>query len=371
MKAIAVTPSRQQIALIDRPVPQISSPQQVKLRILEIGVCGTDREITRFEYGTPPPGSEELVIGHESLGEVVEVGAAVKNFALGDLAMVMVRRPCPHDYCVPCTSGRQDFCVTGDYSERGIKLIDGFMTEYVVDDESYMFKVPRELRDIGVLAEPLTIADKAFEQLVVMQQRLPWECRHQKDEPKSCHTCLVLGAGPVGLLGAFVFRAEGFNVFLYSRGGPNEERAKIGAAIGAGYISADTVPADQIGKQIGNFDVVFEATGASQLSFDVIPQLGINGVFIFTGVPGRKSKDFTIDGNQVMQQMVLENQIVFGTVNAGRESYESAIRRICDFEKRWPGTVGRLITARHRPEEFRELLTGDPGGIKHTIAFGR
>ncbi len=369
MKAIAVTPSRQQIALIDRPSPRISSPRQVKLRILEIGICGTDREIARFEYGTPPPGSEELVIGHESLGEVVEVGSEVKNFTPGDLAMVMVRRPCSHEECVPCRAGRQDFCITGDYCERGIKLIDGFMTEFVVDEEQYMFKVPGELRDIGVLTEPLTIAEKAFEQLVVMQQRLPWQLRHK--DGGSAHTCLVLGAGPVGLLGAFVFRAEGFNVFLYSRGGPEEDRAKIGAAIGAGYVSADTISADQIGKQIGDFDVVFEATGASQLSFDVIPQLGINGVFIFTGVPGRKSRTFTVDGNRLMQQMVLENQIVFGTVNAGRESYEGAIRRLSDFEKRWPGTTGKLITARHKPEEFRELLTGDATGIKHTIAFGR
>jgi len=370
MKAIAVTPAKQQIALIDRPVPEITSPTQVKLRILEVGVCGTDREISRFEYGTPPDGSEQLVIGHESLGQVAAVGSAVKNFAVGDLAMVMVRRPCNHEECLPCRSGRQDFCVTGDYAERGIKSIDGFMTEYVVDEEKYMFKLPAGLRDVGVLTEPLTIAEKAIEQLLTMQHRLPWEIRH-KEGDKSAHTCLVLGAGPVGLLGAFVFRAAGFNVFLYSKGGANEERAKIGEAVGAGYISADTVPISQLGKETGGFDVVFEATGASQLSFDVIPQLGINGVFIFTGVPGRKRKDLSIDGNGIMQQLVLKNQIVFGTVNAGRESYESAINRIADIEKRWPGVLSRVITARHKPEEFMQLLTGDATGIKHTIAFGR
>src|SRR5215510_11851722 len=128
MKAIAVNPNRRTVQLIDHEEPRVSSPTQVKLRMLDIGVCGTDREICAFQYGTPPAGSDHLVIGHESLGEVVEAGSAVRRLKHGDLVVPMVRRPCSHAECVACRAGRQDFCYTGDFAERGIKSLPGFMT---------------------------------------------------------------------------------------------------------------------------------------------------------------------------------------------------------------------------------------------------
>ena len=142
MRAIAVTPSSKAVSLIDMAEPKLSSPTDVKLRMVEAGVCGTDREICSFEYGTPPSGMADLVIGHESLGEVVEVGANVTRVKVGDLVVPMVRRPCPHDYCMACRASRQDFCFTGDFTERGIKEQHGFMAQFVVDDEKFMNLVP-------------------------------------------------------------------------------------------------------------------------------------------------------------------------------------------------------------------------------------
>jgi threonine dehydrogenase-like Zn-dependent dehydrogenase len=165
MKALAVFPSSREVRLIDTPEPVIAGPTEVKLRILEAGICGTDREITSFQYGTPPADSPHLVIGHEALGEVIDVGSGVTGLVPGDLAVLMVRRPCPHDRCAPCRRGRQDFCITGDFMERGIKGAQGYMTEFVVDDHRYMVQVPKELRDIAVLLEPLTVAEKAAEQV--------------------------------------------------------------------------------------------------------------------------------------------------------------------------------------------------------------
>ncbi len=165
MKAIAVVPQQKRVELREVEPPRIASPTDVKLRILDVGVCGTDREIASFHYGTPPPGSDHLVIGHESLGQVIEVGARVSRLRPGDLVVPMVRRPCPHADCVACRAGRQDFCYTADFTERGIKERHGFMTEEVVDDERYMHVVPRALRDVGVLVEPLTIAEKALIQV--------------------------------------------------------------------------------------------------------------------------------------------------------------------------------------------------------------
>ena len=171
MKALAAFPSTRETRVIDHPEPTIERPTDVKLRILGAGICGTDREIASFEYGAPPAGSPYLIIGHEALGEVVDAGSGVTGLAPGDLAVPTVRRPCGHERCGPCRHGRQDFCITGDFTERGIKGPHGYMTEFVVEDEQYVVKVPRELRDVAVLIEPLTVAEKAAEQVRVLTQR--------------------------------------------------------------------------------------------------------------------------------------------------------------------------------------------------------
>lgn len=367
MRAIAVTPSSRRVGVIDQPEPMISRPTDVKLRMIEAGVCGTDREISAFEYGTPPPGSDDLVIGHESLGEVVAVGSAVTRVKIGDLAVPMVRRPCPHDYCVACISGRQDFCFTGDFRERGIKQQHGFMAQYVVDDEIYMNPVPRELRDVAVLVEPLTIAEKALIQVWDVQQRLPWACAQQSGKAQAhCHRALVLGAGPVGLLGALALANYDFETYVYAREPVPNPKADVLQKIGAKYFSAETHSPEALAREIGNIDLVYEATGASRLAFAMIGQLGTNGIFIFTGVPGRKAP-VEVDTDLMMRNLVLKNQVIFGTVNAGRDAFEASIRDLARFSERWPETVTSLITGRFPMEAHRELLTGRPSGIKNVI----
>ena len=370
MKAIAVIPKRREVQLIDVELPTLSSSTSVKLRTLEIGVCGTDREICTFEYGTPPPGSEYLVIGHESLGEVVEVGSDVRSLSPGDLAILSVRRPCPHAECLACRAGRYDFCYTGDFTERGIKMAHGFMTEYVVDEEQYLVRLPQSLREIGVLAEPLTIAEKAISQLWQVQQRLPWACPivPGKSGPGYCHRAVVLGAGPVGLLGAMAFVVAGFQTSVYSRGRPPHAKASVVEMIGATYIPTEDCQIDCLAKTIGGIDVVYEATGASQLSFELMQALGPNAVFIFTGVPGRKGP-IALDADRLMRDLVLKNQVIFGTVNAGRDAFEAAIQGLETFAARWPQTVRSLITSRHQPEAYKQVLLEKAGGIKQTIQF--
>ena len=174
MKAVAVFPRAREVKLIDLPEPRITQPTQVKLRMLEVGICGTDKEICRFAYGTPPEGTEYLVIGHEGLGQVIEIGSAVSTIKIGDLVVPSVRRPCPDERCTACRAGWQDFCRTGDFTERGIKEQHGFLTEFVVEEEHYLHVVPSELREVAVLVEPLTIAEKARFQVRQVQERLPW-----------------------------------------------------------------------------------------------------------------------------------------------------------------------------------------------------
>jgi threonine dehydrogenase-like Zn-dependent dehydrogenase len=364
MKAIAVVPGTREVRLIQQEVPSVAVPTHVKLRMLDVGVCGTDREICAFQYGTPPDGSEHLVIGHESLGEVVEVGAAVTRLQAGDLVVPMVRRPCAHDDCAACRAGRQDFCFTGDFSERGIKNLHGFMTEFVVDDERYMHVVPRTLRDVAVLVEPLTIAEKALIEVNQVQQRLPWDCQQQK----ICHRAVVIGAGPVGLLGAMALVARGFDTSVYSRELAPNPKADLVASIGAHYFSAQDTTLEQLAEQVGNIDLVYEATGASAIAFQMMKVLGTNGIFVFTGVPGRKAA-IEVETDVIMRNLVLKNQVVFGTVNAGVEAFQAAIRDVALFQERWPSAVRALITGRYPVEAHRDLLVGPAQGIKNVLTF--
>ncbi len=368
MKAIALFPNKKTIQLINQEIPKITKPTEVKVRILEVGICGTDRDICSFQYGTPPIDSEYLIIGHESLGEVVEVGKEVSRIAVGDLVVMMVRRPCSHMNCFACRNGRQDFCFTGDFTERGIKEVHGFMTEFVVDDEKYLNRVPHALRDIAILTEPLTIAEKALTQIWQVQQRLPWGPHPDGQKLGYSHKAVVLGAGPVGLLGAMVLLQAGFETYVYSRGLSSSPVALLATAVGARFISSEISTPQDLSDQIGNIDLVYEATGAAQVSFEVMEVLGINSVMVFTGIPGLKGP-INVDADLIMRNMVLKNQIVLGTVNADRSAFENAIRDLGFFNEKWPNAVRSLITGHFLPESYQEILLGPKNGIKNVISF--
>jgi threonine dehydrogenase-like Zn-dependent dehydrogenase len=280
--------------------------------------------------------------------------------------------------------GRQDFCATGDFTERGIKERHGYLTEFVVDDEQYMNVLPAHLREVGVLIEPLTIAEKALAEVWHMQKRLPWwfsppEERAGAPRPDAApphesaggrewlyQRAVVLGAGPVGLLGAMALVVAGFDTYVYSREPATSDKARLVEAFGGKYISAETHAVEALAEQVGGIDLVYEAVGASGLAFEVMKHLDTNGVFVFTGVPGRKAP-VPVDTDFLMRNLVLRNQVAFGTVNAGRDAFEAAIRDLDIFHGRWPQAVKSLITSRVRIEEHRDLLLGKAGGIKNVV----
>jgi len=359
MKAAAVYPEKKTLGVVtDFPEPQLDSPTAVKLRILSVGVCGTDREIASFLYGTAPEGSDYLVLGHESVGEVLEAGPEVEHFKPGDIVIPMVRHPCAHADCVACRAGRSDFCYTGDYRERGIMKMHGFMTERVVDEVRYMNAVPAAIRDVAVLVEPLTIAEKALLQTLRVQSRLPWGLT-------SPRRAVVLGAGPVGLLGAMALRHHGFEVTVYSREQPTGGAAAIVRVIGAKYVCSQEKTVEQMAADVGRIDLVYEATGVSQLAFHVLQVLGTDGIFILTGVPGHRGP-VPFDTDAAMRNLVLKNQCVLGTVNAGKDAFEAAIADLTAFYAKWPAAVNGLITARFPLEQFAVPIL-HPQGIKNIV----
>lgn len=370
MKAVGVIPGRREVALFQHKAPAIAAPTEVKVRTIEVGICGTDREICTFAYGTPPAESEYLVLGHEALGEVVEAGSEVNRFKVGDLVVPTVRRPCPHPTCPSCRDGRQDFCFTGDFTERGIKMVHGYMTEYFVEDQAHLNLVPQELRDVAVLVEPLTVAEKGLTQVWQVQRRLNWDVDALNPAgPGAGKTAVVLGAGPVGILGAMTLLANGFKTFVYSRSPEPNPKATLVNSIGAKYISRETTPPEEFARIVGNIDLVYEAVGQAKISFEVLKILGLNGVFVFTGIPPVKPA-IPIEADTLMRQIVLMNQAIVGTVNADRPAFEAAIRDLATFKQRWPDALQSVITGRFPMESYRELLLGKATGIKNVIRIG-
>jgi glucose 1-dehydrogenase len=369
VRAVAVFPSGRELKVIDQPEPRVERDDDVLVQMLDVGICGTDREIARFAYGNPPPGSPYLVIGHESLGQVLEVGRAVTRVKPGDLVVTMVRRPCRHPECRACSRGRPDFCFTGDFTERGIKGRHGFMAERVVDDQRFMHRVAPHLRDVGVLVEPLTIAEKALIQVWDVQARLPWTAAGVPAASGHGQKAVVLGAGPVGLVGALALLVRGFETWVYSREPADGPKARWVEEVGGVYLSAATTALGQLVARVGNVDLLYEATGAAAVAFHALEVLGVNGVFVFTGVPGRKGP-IELDADRLMRNLVLENQLVFGTVNAGADAFEAAVADLARFHERWPRQLRTVITSRDQPETAPRLLATPPSGTKAVVSFG-
>lgn len=368
MKAIAVFPKARQVRLIDFPQPKLENPRHVLVQVIRVGLCGTDREIMHWEYGTPPPGSEYLVLGHESLGRVLAVGKEVTKVAAGDLVVATVRRACPQK-CLSCGYNESDMCFTGNFVERGIKEFHGYMTEQYVDHEDYIARLPSELEEIGVLLEPLTISEKALKQILLVQSRLHWECS-LKDKDYSnlhCRNALVLGGGPVGILGALALRAEKIKTWIVSLEPEDDPRVKLIRSMGIGYFSSKQCTPQDIAKQLGNVDVILEATGSSHLSFQYLPALGTNGICVLTGVPALK-KGFVIDEDFIMRNMVLRNQLLLGTVNANITAFQAGVKHLLDFKREFPDQMKKLITHRYPMEQYDQAINdNDPGRIKVTL----
>lgn len=358
MKGGAVFPGARKLGVVhDVPEPKLESATGVRLRMLQVGICGTDREIASYMFGSAPEGFDYLVIGHEGVAEIIEAGPEAHGMEPGDLVIPTVRRPCEDPGCMACRNDRADFCTTGTYLEHGIQRMHGFLTELVVDEARYMRKAPPAIREVAVLVEPLTIAEKAFIQAEQVQTRLPWE--------KPMPNALVLGAGPVGLLAAMALRLRGCGVTVYSREPDTDARAGIARAIGASYVSAKNETLARMAKRIGSIDLIYEATGSASLAFQSLEVLGSNGLLILTGVPGAHAPE-SIDLGSMITKMTLRNQCLLATVNAGNDAFDRAISDLTEICARWPEAVRGLITRCFPLEEF-ETPIRDASGIKSVV----
>ena len=366
MKAIAIVPGTTTMRLVDRPEPSIAAPDEIKLRVIRVGICGTDREEAVGGRAQAPAGQKELVIGHEMFGQVLETGSAVTLVRPGDYAVFTVRRSCGH--CAPCGMNRSDMCETGEYGERGIWGVDGYQTEYVVDKEQYVVRVPPELEAIGVLTEPLTVVEKAIDEAVRVQfGRLP----DALVTPNWLHgrRCLVAGLGPVGLLAAMVLRLRGAQVYGLDIVDADTKRPQWLATIGGSYIDGRLVHADEVDDKIGTMDLILEATGAPGVAFNLLDALALNGVYALTGIPGGNGM-LQIPGAELIRELVLDNQVMLGSVNAARGHFQMAVDDLAEANLRWGDHIATLITQRFIYTDFADALDHhDPDEIKVVVEW--
>jgi glucose 1-dehydrogenase len=359
MKAIVIKPGKGDIQLIDIPELQIEKENQVKVKVLQVGICGTDREEVSGGRADPPPGTDRLVIGHEMFGKVTETAGDVTSVKPGDYVMVTVRRGC--GLCTPCNNFRPDMCLTGKYKERGIKELDGFQSEYVVDNEKYIIKVPQKIKSIGVLTEPMSIVEKAIHESVLIQTS---RMKGFHNDILKNKKAIIGGLGSVGLLASFLLRLNGCDVYGLDIVDENSARPAILKSIGGKYIDGRNVKIRDIDDLYGEADFIFEATGAALLEFQLIDALAINGIYVLTGIPSGK-KMINIDGGTLITQMVLKNQVLLGSVNAAPIHYKYAVNDLVKIHRKWKNEIEKMITHKYSYNDYQQAFQKHlPGQIK-------
>lgn len=359
MKAIAVFPGKpNSVHLTDLPKPSVHDVpggKGVLVRVLKVGVDATDREINDALYGNPPPGYNFLVLGHESFGIVEEVGPDVRGVKPGDYVTATVRRPGGSIYD---KIGTYDMTSEETYYERGINLLHGYLTEYFVDSEEYIVKVPPGLKHLHVLMEPMSCAAKAVQQAYEVQRRMKvWR-------PKIAY---VFGAGQIGLLATLILKLKGLEVYTMARSPAPTRSSEIVAGLQANYISTSQTPAEEVARKVGKADLIIDATGSSAMAFNAMRLLGHNGVLVWTSITGG-NHHIEVPSDRINIDWVLGNKLLLGSVNANREHFESGIRDLALGEVMYPGAIQQILTnpvnGLDNYQEMMRLLVEERSALK-------
>jgi glucose 1-dehydrogenase len=367
MKAIAVhpgTPDSIHLREIAEPhVTDVADGRGVLVKVLRVGVDGTDKEINAAEYGAAPPGDEYLVTGHESFGVVVDVGPNVPTtIRPGTYVVASVRRPGSSIYG---KIGLQDFTTDDVYYERGINLLHGYLTEYYVEDHQYVFPLPPNLAEVGVLLEPTTVAEKGINHAYEIQRRLKvWEPR----------SACILGSGTVGLLTALAARLRGLELTVYSLPQKPNRNADLIEQLGGVYVSSQEHTLAEVSEKRGPFDLMFDATGFSPIVWEAAEALGKNGVLVLASITGGDRK-VQINSDRINQGFVLGNKVMVGTVNASPNDFRTGVDDLIKAEAVYPGWLKQLLTTPidglENYEQMIRELTENRDAIKVFVEVAR
>jgi threonine dehydrogenase-like Zn-dependent dehydrogenase len=342
VKACTIKPGDVSTARVEEIADPPETDGEVLVEGLFVGICGTDVEISEG-YGEPPAGHERLVLFHESLGRVKEAPAGA-GLAEGDLVAGVVRRPDPVP-CEPCGKDQWDFCRNGLFTERGIKGHDGYGSQLWRVQPKFAIKLDRALDRLGVLLEPTSVVAKAWDQIDKISTRSVF----------TPERVLVTGAGPIGMLAAMIGRQRGLDVTVLDRVTDGPKPAMV-RDLNATYVTS-------LDDLAGPPDVVIEATGIGQLVFDVIGRTAPDAIVCLTGISsGTRTVDLAADA--VNKAMVLSNEVVVGSVNAGLANYTQAADALARADKSW---LAQLITRTVPMAEWPKALQRQPDDIKVVV----
>jgi threonine dehydrogenase-like Zn-dependent dehydrogenase len=353
--------------------PKISQSDEVLVRVKAAGVDGTDYNMVRHNLQDMAEGRNEIVMGHEMVGVVEEVGRNVTLVTPGDTVVMTVRRGC--GICPPCLHNQSDMCMTGLYTERGIHKRDGFFTEFVVDQEQYVVKVPAELKELAVFTEPLSIAEKGIAQLRTIQSRFPWACEHPEHGFLSpdwggCKIALVLGAGPLGILAAALLRLAEVYTFVADIVPEDSPKVHLVEQMGAYYIDARGKTPNEMVElccgSSGSLDIIFEASGAAATAIELINHMSRSSIYVMTGIP-REELVTQFDAAQLVRQIVRNNQVLVGSVNSNRSHFEMALKDIPAINSRFGGMLEEMITHRFKLQDYEQIFATEQQHIKTVI----
>ena len=348
MQAVRVTPSTRWVELIEmeETLPPVNT--QVRVAVSQVGLCPMDWAVINGATSRYASSSKSIIIGHEMVGRAVELGRDVTSIRLGDLVVVTARRGC--HVCETCKTGRSDLCFSGLYTERGVYGADGFMAEYILEDEINIVSVPMNLHNVAVLVEPLSLVVKAVSHARIARRGLPARCGHDthrwdRVNWAQCKRVLVTGTGALGLLSALMLREAGADVVIYGESGASSLQSQIARLAGGEYFSVEDVPLEVLSDWIGLFDLVLEVSGNPAIPRYLIPLILPNALVVLLGPPPTGPIQ-SGDDREVWRNLAESNSAVLGTGGAGREHFEGAVGALNRVMKRFPSLVPQLITHR-------------------------
>jgi glucose 1-dehydrogenase len=343
VKAATVVPGRPELSAVTELPDPDPQPGELLVEGIFAGMCSTDREVTEFSRGVLPPGRDRMVLFHESVGRVTHA-PAISGFNVGDYIVGVVRRPDPQP-CAACAAGQWDFCLNGEFTERGIKKLDGFGSQQWTVEPRFAIRVDPSLGELGVLTEPASVVAKAWEQVEQIGRRAYYAPNY----------VLVTGAGAIGLLGALFAVQRGLAVHVFDQvtEGPKPELVR---ALGAAYHTS----LDDLGFEP---DVVIEATGSGEVVFDVLRRTARNAITVLTGSTGHH-RTVPVPQGAVNEEMVLDNDVIVGSVNANLRHYNQAVQALADADRDW---LARLITRRVPLEKWTTVFRSEPDDVKVVV----
>lgn len=374
MLAIGMYRNRSGVQAFEIPRPEIKQPDEVLVRMKEVGLDGTDYEIVKNNSPDIAEGRDRIVLAHEGVGVVESVGSAVKSVVPGDIVALTVRRGCGQ--CQPCLHNQSDMCMTGLFTERGIYKADGILTRFVVDKEQYVVKVPPDIKHLAVLIEPLSIVEKGIHELRVIQSRVPWYCPHSDHDwllPEwgGCKVALVMGAGPLGILATALIRLANAQTYTADIVPEDHPKAQLVKEMGALYINAQGKEPEEIIEfcctPSGQLNIIFEASGAARTALRLIRFMSNSSIYTMTGIPSGDFK-LEVDAALMVRRVIKYNQVIVGSVNSNRKHFEMALQDLGEINQQFNHVLEKMVTRRVPFQDYQQAFDlSDKSQVKTVV----